>query len=315
MVAISTLAVLLERANASESTLHRLQASSLTLARLVSKLHDRPALLALLKEAGVETLGERQRVVNELAKAERTMHSRLGTTDADASDNTSRHDLTFPAARAPSEHLANAVLLKEQGNASFKAGENVIAIEKYRDAIDEAREANAKCTSPSERIDATALIVSLHANTAAANLRLEHWADVVESASQALELDGEHAKALHRRGVAQRQLGNRSEARVDLVAALRIDPQNRPARDVLAAMDAEQKAEKATVKRNFRERFAKQIEVEDKSDEDEETIVQAWKDECDRLRTQLGRCVVEVCIITLIAAIPRLAPLSPCHFT
>ena len=84
--------------------------------------------------------------------------------------------------------------------------------------------------------EAEALLVSLHANTAAAFLKLKRWADVVSSASMALDLDHANPKAMYRRGLAYKHLGQRTEAKRDLVQCAKLDPKNREIRDELSKL-------------------------------------------------------------------------------
>merc|ERR1711862_1092086 len=52
-------------------------------------------------------------------------------------------------------------------------------------------------------------------------------------ASQALAIDGTHVKALYRRGIANRKMGDIDAARIDLKTALKHDPDNRQVRKEL----------------------------------------------------------------------------------
>ena len=263
-----------------------------TLAELASTLKEgRPALFSHLKACGVDKLGDRQKLTNALAKAERlgTMRPYLDEASASSSGLASGKLLPFPYAEKAASHLANANALKQHGNEAFKAARHAVAVDIYADAIHAATEAAKDALS---KAAAESLLGSLHANSAASHLKLERWADAVASASGALEVDGDNAKALYRRGMAQLRLKDRAAARRDLVRCAKVDPKNRDAREALAALDRERAAEKA----EFREAFKREIARDEAADgaESEESIVEAWRVECDRLRTEQGRCVVSI---------------------
>ena len=68
--------------------------------------------------------------------------------------------------------------------------------------------------------------VMLLSNLALCMLKLNQWKECVDAASQALELDMDHTKALFRRGQARRELGELAAARSDLERSLETAPPN-----------------------------------------------------------------------------------------
>lgn len=68
--------------------------------------------------------------------------------------------------------------------------------------------------------------VMLLSNLALCMLKLNQWQECVDAASQALELDTDHTKALFRRGQARRELGELAAARSDLERSLETAPPN-----------------------------------------------------------------------------------------
>ena len=96
---------------------------------------------------------------------------------------------------------------KEKGNECFKAGELAAAVEAYTLSLELAPGAAA-----------------VHANRAAAYLKLRRWDDAEADATFALELQPGYFKALLRRGAARVELGRHREALGDLEAALAADP-------------------------------------------------------------------------------------------
>lgn len=68
--------------------------------------------------------------------------------------------------------------------------------------------------------------IMLLSNLALCMLKLKQWKECVDAASQALELDMDHTKALFRRGQARRELGELAAARSDLERSLETAPPN-----------------------------------------------------------------------------------------
>lgn len=260
-----------------------------TISQIAEKLLEgRPATMQFLKELGVDRLGERQQIVNAACKAERT--GKLPQEDGKRTFKLNKSSDTMCATAL----LATAEQIKQRGNDAFKAGKNDVAANHYGDAIRAAREA---AKDEDAQPQASTLLVSLHSNAAAAFIKLEEWDAAIQAASSVLEVESEHPKALYRRGVARKHLRLRGEAKEDLVRAVKLDPKNREAREVLAAMEAEVAAEKAAAKAKFQKGFQKGEHAVDESayaEECEDAIIEAWRKECDRLRTEKGRCIVEL---------------------
>ena len=192
-----------------------LQKAGLTLSALVAKFKEgRPAALSYLKAAGVERIGDRQKIANALAKSERlgTLKPFLDEEAAISSGLAERGKGTvpFPFATTAAAWLANAASLKQLGNEAFKAGKSAIAVDFYGDAIHAATEASGKQSAGADKEATSSLLASLHANTAASYLKLGQWTEVVSAASAALDLDAANPKALYRRGMAYKHLKKRA---------------------------------------------------------------------------------------------------------
>ncbi|KAK4704458.1 hypothetical protein P7C70_g1760, partial [Phenoliferia sp. Uapishka_3] len=91
---------------------------------------------------------------------------------------------------------------KEKGNAAFKLSNFPIALQHYSEAI------ALKDDDP-----------TFYSNRAAVYLKLERWADAEEDAAKTVNLTPGNTKALFRRAVARRMLGNYAGARDDLKLA------------------------------------------------------------------------------------------------
>merc|ERR1711871_1766282 len=88
-----------------------------------------------------------------------------------------------------------------------------------------------------------ALRAALLSNQSMCLLKLERFADAEKAASMALTADGANAKAVYRRGLARRKLGDERGAVEDFTKASRLDPQNREVR--LRLEEAKQAADAA----------------------------------------------------------------------
>lgn len=140
-----------------------------TLASLAAKLKEsRPTLLAHLKESGVEKLGDRQKIANAVAKADRlgNLQPYLDEAAAIASGLSAG---TSGAGAGGAARLASATELKQRGNEAFKAGANAAAVDAWGDALLAAAEA---AKEPRTAAAASGLLAPLHSNTAAALLKL-----------------------------------------------------------------------------------------------------------------------------------------------
>jgi hypothetical protein len=183
--------------------------------------------------------------------------------------------------------------LKELGNKDFKAGKNSSACISYRAAIAKGQAGvgfNAKEKSKP-------LLLSLHSNLAAAELKLEHWEEAAAAASAALELEPAHAKALYRRGLARSKLGALGGAKDDLLAACKADPKDKAARTELAAVQAALKANPfakafgggaggGLYAEEERRETQRKKAVAERVLAEEAELRADWKKECSRLRQE-----------------------------
>ena len=189
--------------------------------------------------------------------------------------------------------------IKDAGNTLFKAGDNAAAIVKYQEAITMS---DGATLSDEAKETMKPVLLSLHNNSAAAHVKLEHWEEAARSASAVLDIEAANSKALFRRGVARSKLGQLSSAHDDLMAACRADPKDRAARAELmtvqtalkAQRDAERAdfsskfgsaAEKAVAREEAREAARKREEARVKAAA-EEKLRSEWQAECARLREQ-----------------------------
>ncbi|KAL3896762.1 MAG: hypothetical protein SGARI_007088, partial [Bacillariaceae sp.] len=125
-----------------------------------------------------------------------------------------------PAANEAAANEAQALQLKEQGNAQLIKGHFLEAIGFYSDALE---------YSPTN-----AVILS---NRAQAYIKLENYGLAMSDASAALTSDPKYAKAYYRRGSAQFALGHLKDARKDFRKVCQLQPKSKDARAKLAACE------------------------------------------------------------------------------
>lgn len=150
----------------------------------------------------------------------------------------------------PDDLLLRATIHKSNGNAEFKTGDYAAAARSYRKGTNLLR----KVLAPGDE-QVTQLLLALQTNLSMVLHRQGKHRMSRDVASKALETDGKNVKALYRRAVASRTLGDFDAARSDLREALKADPKNVPVKKELAGIkkqvdDAKNK-EKARLQRAF----------------------------------------------------------------
>ncbi|KAF9980511.1 hypothetical protein BGZ75_008346 [Mortierella antarctica] len=115
--------------------------------------------------------------------------------------------------------VAAANTEKEKGNVQFKKGQYLKAIEHYSASM---------VLNPSNPV--------LPINRAMALLKLERYSEVERDCTLGLTLDSRNVKALWRRGIARRFMGNLDAAVLDFELALKIDPSNKAVKEELSKL-------------------------------------------------------------------------------
>ncbi|CAM9540545.1 unnamed protein product, partial [Ectocarpus sp. 4 AP-2014] len=82
------------------------------------------------------------------------------------------------------------------------------------------------------------LQLSCFLNAAQACLNGKEWGDAIAHATSALGKDPDNVKALYRRGVARRHTGMVDESKSDLMAAYKLDSNNKAVRKELQLLKA-----------------------------------------------------------------------------
>ena len=219
--------------------------------------------MTYLKNSGVRNLTDRQKLsqgfgkvknlgqlapcVDEVGAAE----ARLPCAYLDAADKAMGDAAVGDAAKSDaassafdaSPTLPAACALKDAGNDAFKAARHELAIDMYGDAVDLAERAlvalgSVAPTDPA-RVEIEGVLASLYTNTAASYLKIEQWQGAADAATCALQLDADNAKALYRRGVARQKMEELKMALHDLTRCVKLEPKNKEARELLAAIKTE----------------------------------------------------------------------------
>ena len=123
------------------------------------------------------------------------------------------------------ERLAHAQEVRTEGAELFKAAEWEAARFKF------AEGAEYLDGAPRGEAEAQSALLSCLLNAAQCELKLGEWATAAERCGRALAVDAASVKALYRRGVAHGELGRHAEAVADLLAACKLEPKNREARE------------------------------------------------------------------------------------
>lgn len=183
----------------------------------------------------------------------------------------------------PMDIIAEAVRVKDEGNDHFKSGDLLKASRSYRKGTSLLKNLNKQNTGD-EQIKA--LLVSLQTNLSMVCFKQNKHQQSRDVASKALEVDSENVKALFRRAVACRKLGDFDKAKEDLKFALTLDPLNRAVQKELISIkkeaDEQKKAEKAALAKAF-SRKGSSFLYDDKEEEERRKMEEkAAKEEEER---------------------------------
>ncbi|KDO20890.1 hypothetical protein SPRG_14121 [Saprolegnia parasitica CBS 223.65] len=154
------------------------------------------------------------------------------------------------------EKLAEAEALKAEGTALFKAGSfDAATTSTSRVPTTDAQKATLKETQ-----------TILYLNGAMASLKTQSYTAAASAAAKALKLDKSNVKALFRHGVALMHLNDLDRAKEDLLAAAKLDPQNRDVRRELVVLKAKMEEAKKAQKSAFGAAVAKVVSLDEASD-------------------------------------------------
>lgn len=213
--------------------------------------------------------------------------STTGSEDSDA-DISPTEDLT--------ELVINATTLKDEGNAHFKAGDFDKAVQSYRKGANRLKPLNKNNTGDEQ---VKALLLSLQNNLSMVYFKLNKTKLSRDVATRVLKIDSTNVKALYRRAVAHRKMGDLEKARDDLKEAMKSDTDNVAVKKELASVKKELIDHKQKQKKALSTAFSKnsgslygdkelekqrKLEEERRKKEEEEKAREKrkkeWEDEC-----------------------------------
>jgi tetratricopeptide (TPR) repeat protein len=232
------------------------------------------------------------------AAAEDSDESMFESGSTESSEEGSDKDEKTPPVDDPNEALLQAMNHKEEGNNHFKSGDLISAARSYRHGTTLLKNLNQGNTGDEQ---VKQLIISLQTNLSMVCFKQNKHKMSRDIASKALEVEKCNVKALYRRAVASRAMGDVDAARADLKEALKLDPVNTAVKKELLAIkksleDLKQK-EKARLQKAFsksgsllysdKEAEEKRKLEEKKEQERQEAEAlkkrkQEWEDECVR---------------------------------
>eukprot|EP00897_Mesotaenium_endlicherianum_P005560 jgi/Mesen1/5031/ME000025S04430 len=192
------------------------------------------------------------------------------------------------------EKVDAAAKRKEEGNALFKAGKYVRAVNKYSKGL-KLIEYDSQF-DPEPRKQARALQMSYYLNEAACRLKLKEYNQAITSLCKVLERETQNVKALFRRAQAYIGTQDYDLAEWDLKKALEVDPNNREVKAeyrVLKQKIAEQNKKEAKLFGNMFARLNKLEEKESKKVENGSTTEPTPVSGVSGIEESTGPMVVE----------------------
>jgi peptidylprolyl isomerase len=161
------------------------------------------------------------------------------------------------------EKIAACTKHKDAGTALFKTQNFGEAARKYTDAA--AYMDDLYDVSDEEKAKMLELQGACYLNAAMCYLKLKDYGEVVTVCNKALSNDEKNVKGLYRRGVARMYLNDLDRAKEDLMAALKLDPQNRDVRREVGVLKEKLKEAREKDKSVFGGLFNKVSMYDDKS--------------------------------------------------
>lgn len=153
---------------------------------------------------------------------------------------------------------------KDEGNELYKTGNYAKAAKKYKKA---GKFVDTDYSFKEEEKEAAKLLkVACHLNSAACDLKLKQYKDVLENSKKVLDIDKDNVKALFRRGQAHSELDNWDEAQQDFRRAQELDPNNKEITRELQRLKRKMIEQDKKDKQRFKKIFAKLSEETEKED-------------------------------------------------
>lgn len=164
------------------------------------------------------------------------------------------------ANRVVPEKIEKARAEKDRGNSLFTKGEHKDALAAYHFSKLYIKGLMNVTTEQQEEIKAIELSCNL--NMAAVYIKFSWWDKAIKVATQVLESDANNVKALFRRGKAHLELNNCDKARTDLIAAIKLSPNDKALRDEYQRLQAKEADQARQAKSVFKNIFENDLSEE-----------------------------------------------------
>jgi peptidylprolyl isomerase len=148
---------------------------------------------------------------------------------------------------SPDEQEECATKLKEEGTSLFMAKRFAEAAQMYEKAVSYVEEEDDEFI-PDDRKQ---LFISCYGNAAMCHMKCSNWHEAIIACNKVLTVDENNLKALFRRGSSKLNSGLLKEAKVDLMAAYKVDSSNKDVRKELQKLKAAFSDAKEKEKRAF----------------------------------------------------------------
>ncbi|KAL3772210.1 hypothetical protein ACHAW5_009357 [Stephanodiscus triporus] len=169
----------------------------------------------------------------------------------------------------PTDALLSAMSHKESGNEHFKSGKYADAARSYRRGTNVLKNFNHD-NAGDEQVKS--ILITLQTNLSMVTYKQEKYRVSRDVASKVLDIDPNNVKALYRRAVAHRSMGDLDSAKDDLRAALGAEPNNAAVRKELASvrkvLDERRAKEKRGLQRAFSSRAGSSLLYSDREEEE-----------------------------------------------
>ncbi|XP_055336624.1 peptidyl-prolyl cis-trans isomerase FKBP4-like [Paramacrobiotus metropolitanus] len=171
----------------------------------------------------------------------------------------------------PDEKFETAERSKEKGSQAFTKGRHAAAIKHY-ERMKEMLAADAEFKDENEEKRKKMLAVS-HNNLAAVHLKLGDLYAAKRATEEALTLDPNNIKGLYRKGTANFGLRDYEEAKRDFQRIVDLEPENKAAKQQLALLSKEMRAQADKDRKRFQGMFDKFAAEDSKGDNKPEVDV------------------------------------------
>lgn len=165
----------------------------------------------------------------------------------------------------PMEKVQHAKIFKEKGTIFFKNSKFQQAAAKYQKIVDflSSDEEDDKSFGVDEE-DRKELLKAGRLNLAMCYIKLGRWMEARDTCTKVIEANGDIAKAWFRRGEAHFSLKDFVNAKVDFEYTLKLEPDNKAAKNKLVLCQQAVKAEKEREKKMFGNIFERMNRMEER---------------------------------------------------